>query len=87
MSNFEFLKGKEGFEDLYDFCTTSEQFVLSRPDISASYCRKALEFTVKAIYLLKLNYVPQNASLFELVDNFISHHLSLTKRQWRCCIS
>jgi len=70
MSNFEYLKGITNFKELYDYCLTSEQFVLTRPDISASYCRKALEYTVKTIYLLKLGSVPAG-SLFELVDNFI----------------
>ena len=71
MTNFEYLKELKDFKELYDFCDTSESFVLSRPDISASYSRKALEYLVKTIYMIKLNYVPQNATLFELVDNYM----------------
>ncbi|MDD4056007.1 MAG: type I restriction enzyme HsdR N-terminal domain-containing protein, partial [Bacteroides sp.] len=32
-------------------------------------CRRALEFTTKAIYLLKGFHIPERASLFELVDS------------------
>ncbi len=71
MANFEFLKDLKDFKDLYDYCSTSESFVVSKPDISASFSRKALEYTVKAIYTLKLGYVPRQATLYELVDNFI----------------
>ena len=71
MANFEYLKDLKDFKDLYEYCSTSESFVATNPEISASFCRKALEYTVKSIYLLKLNYVPKQASLFELVDNYI----------------
>lgn len=71
MSNFAYLKELKDFKELYDYCTTSESFVYSRPDISASYSRKALEYLVKSVYLLKLGYVNKTASLFELVDNYI----------------
>ena len=71
MANFEFLKDLKDFKDLYEYCSTSESFVATNPEISASFSRKALEYTVKSIYLLKLNYVPKQASLFELVDNYV----------------
>ena len=49
MSNFKFLKDLNDFRDLYEYCSTSEFFVTSKPDISASFSRKALEFVVKTI--------------------------------------
>lgn len=70
MSNFDFLSNLMDFKELYGYCTTSEDFVLSRPDISASYSRKALEYIVKSVYQLKLNYVPEG-TLFDLIDNVI----------------
>lgn len=83
MSNFKFLKDLNDFRDLYEYCSTSEFFVTSKPDISASFSRKALEFVVKTIYQLKLGYVPKQATLFELVDNnifasFISDRETMT---------
>ena len=71
MSNFDYLKELEDFKELYDYCLTSENFVLSRPDISASFSRKALEYMVKTIYSLRVGYVPKQASLYELVDDFV----------------
>lgn len=71
MANFEFLKDLNDFKDLYEYCSTSESFVVSNPDISASFSRKALEYLVKAIYQLKLGYVPRQATLYELVDNHV----------------
>lgn len=71
MANFEYLKGLNDFKDLYEYCSTSESFVVSNPEISASFSRKALEYLVKAIYQLKLGYVPRQATLYELVDNHI----------------
>ena len=38
------------------------------PEKSALSARRALEYTTKAIYLLKGFHIPERASLFELVD-------------------
>jgi len=71
MANFEYLKDLKDFKDLYEYCSISESFVVSNPEISATFSRKALEYMVKAIYLLKLGHVPEQSTLFELVDNFV----------------
>lgn len=67
--NFDYLKTLDFLKDLYVFCKDAESFVLSRPDISAAQCRKALEYLVKLVYHLRNENVPQRSSLFELVSS------------------
>ena len=66
--NFEYLSEFNELSELHTFCKDAEEFVLSRPDLSAGQSRKALEFLVKLVYQLKTNYIPQRSSLFELVS-------------------
>jgi type I restriction enzyme R subunit len=65
--NFAYLSYHEEFKSLYLFCKDAEEFVLSRPDISASQSRKALEYLVKLFYKIKQGYVPARSTLFELI--------------------
>ena len=67
--NFDYLKGNQDFADLYNFCNEAEIWQLSDPEKSALSSRKALEYLVKAIYLLKGFNIGERASLFEMVDN------------------
>ncbi|AUD62130.1 hypothetical protein BK010_00390 [Tenericutes bacterium MO-XQ] len=67
--NFEYLSKTQELSELNLFCKDAEEFVLSRPDLSASQARKALEFLVKLVYQLRNAYVPQRSSLFELVSS------------------
>jgi len=67
--NFEFVNNIEYLKDLYIFCKDAESFVLSRPDLSASQSRKALEYLVKLVYQVRNDAVPQRSSLFELVSS------------------
>ncbi len=76
--NFGYLKDINNLNDLYLFCKDAEEFVLSRPDLSAIQSRKALEYLVKLFYQLKNNDVPKRSTLFELVSseeftNFINN--------------
>lgn len=66
--NFDYLKGKSDFVDLYALCHEAEIWQLLDPEKSALSSRKALEYIVKAIYLLKGFPISERASLFELVD-------------------
>lgn len=66
--NFDFLKDNPDFTDLYALCHEAEVCQLSDPSKSALSCRRALEYTTKAIYLLKGFHIPERTSLFELVD-------------------
>lgn len=67
--NFDYLKNIDSLKDLYSFCKDAEEFVLSRPDLSAGQSRKSLEFLVKLVYQLRNAYIPQRSSLFELVSS------------------
>lgn len=66
--NFDFLKGNPDFADLYALCNEAEIWQLSDPEKSALSSRKALEYIVKGIYLLKGFPYNERASLFELVE-------------------
>lgn len=66
--NFDFLKGNPDFADLYTLCNEAEVCQWYDPEKSALSARRALEYTTKAIYLLKGFHIPERASLFELVD-------------------
>ena len=67
MRNFDYLKDL-GLTDLHNFCSAAEELQVSNPDLSALSARKALEYIVRALYLMKNIEIPERASLFELVD-------------------
>ena len=67
MRNFDYLKDL-GLTDLHNFCSAAEELQVSNPDLSAISARKALEYIVRALYLMKNIEIPERASLFELVD-------------------
>lgn len=54
--------------DLHRFCSAAEEHQWSNPDFSVINSRKALEYVVRALYVMKGIDVPERASLFELVD-------------------
>ena len=49
--NFDFLKPLPNLNRLREYCGEAEEFVESRPNISATAARKAMEYIVKTIYL------------------------------------
>lgn len=65
--NFSFTDNIESIVKINSLCRDAEEFVLSRPNISAGQSRKALEYLVKGIYQIKVGYVPQRQDLFSLV--------------------
>lgn len=67
MRNFNYIKDL-GLNDLYRYCSAAEENQVSHPDISAVNSRRALEFIVRALYLMKNVPIPERTSLFELVD-------------------
>lgn len=67
MRNFDYLQ-ELGLTDLHNFCSAAEELQISNPDLSAISARKALEYVVRALYLMKNIEIPERASLFELVD-------------------
>ena len=67
MRNFDYLQ-ELGLTDLHNFCSAAEELQVSNPDLSAISARKALEYIVRALYIMKNIEIPERASLFELVD-------------------
>lgn len=67
MRNFDYLKELE-LNDLHNFCSAAEELQVSNPDLSAISARKALEYIVRALYMMKNIEIPERTSLFELVD-------------------
>ena len=67
MRNFDYLQ-ELGLTDLHNYCAAAEELQISKPDLSAISARKALEYVVRALYLMKGIEIPERASLFELVD-------------------
>lgn len=67
--NFDYLKNITDFADLYALCNEAEIWQLSDPIKSALSSRKALEYLVKTIYLLKdFPIDKQRPTLYELVE-------------------
>ena len=44
--NFAYLKNAPDFAQLYTYCCEAEEFALSKPNISVTSARKAMEFIV-----------------------------------------
>ena len=65
----DYLKSVGSLNDLHIFCSDAESLVLSRPDLSATQSRKALEYLVKLVYQLRNEVIPVRSSLFELVSS------------------
>lgn len=77
--NFDFLQALPDFAELYQYCHAAETCQKSDPEKSALNARRALEFTVKAIYIIKKWSIPPRENLFGLVDAedfrlFINNH-------------
>ncbi len=48
--NFTYLKAYPDTKKLYEYCNEAEEFVITKPNISATSARKAMEYIVKMIY-------------------------------------
>ena len=66
--NFDYLKPFKEMNKLYEYCAEAEEFALSKPNISATSARKAMEFIVKMIYvsLLGRDY---GCTVFEMITD------------------
>lgn len=77
--NFDFLKDRFLFKQLYSFCKDAEDFVVSHTDLSAVSQRKALECGVKYFYTSKHGGYPEHANLFSLIqDEQFSSYMDAT---------
>lgn len=66
MRNFDYIRDLE-LDELYRFCSAAEENQVCNPDICAVNASRALEYIVRALYLMKNIDVPERTSLFELV--------------------
>ncbi|MBR0503511.1 MAG: DUF4145 domain-containing protein, partial [Paludibacteraceae bacterium] len=67
MRNFDYIKPL-GLNDLHRFCSAAEEHQWGNPDFCAINARKALEYMVRSLYMMKNISTPERASLFELID-------------------
>ena len=67
MRNFDYLQDL-GLTELHQFCSAAEELQVSNPDLSAVSARKALEYMVRSLYVMKNIETPERATLIELVD-------------------
>ena len=67
--NFDYLKSFPDLKKLYEYCAEAEEFVLNKPNISATASRKAMEFIVKMIYI-SLTGEDYGMTVFEMVQDY-----------------
>lgn len=48
--NFDYMKSATDFSQLYEYCCEAEEFALSKPNISVTSARKAMEYVVKLVF-------------------------------------
>ena len=67
--NFDYLKAFPDMKKLYGYCAEAEEFTYSKPNISASSARKAMEFVVKMMYA---SIVGETAglTLFDMLSDY-----------------
>lgn len=67
--NFAYLKNAPDFAQLYTYCCEAEEFALSKPNISVTSARKAMEFIVKMIYSAVSGDI-QGKTVFEMSTDY-----------------
>ncbi len=67
--NFAYLKNAPDFAQLYTYCCEAEEFALSKPNISVTSARKAMEFIVKMIYSAVIGDI-QGKTVFEMSTDY-----------------
>lgn len=65
--NFRYLENLAEFAGLYSACCEAEEFVLTKPDISATSARKAMEFIVKYIYTGFEPYPAYGCTVYDMI--------------------
>ena len=68
MKNFDYLKDIESLKDLYGFCNAAEDTQQTNYDVCALNGCRALEWIVKAVYVLKGIEIEARTSLLEMMD-------------------
>lgn len=74
MRNFDYIKDLGLDEQLYRFCSAAEEMQLYDPEISAFNSRRALEYIVRSLFVMKGIAIPDRTSLYQMVEdeNFTS---------------
>ena len=67
--NFEYLKRFPELNKLYTYCSEAEEFALSKPSISATSARKAMEYIVKMLYSTAIGEL-YGMTVFDLLDDY-----------------
>lgn len=67
--NFKYLEAFPNFNKLYEYCVEADEFVISKPNISATSARKAMEYIVKFIYIAEVPYANNNLTVFEMISD------------------
>ena len=65
--NFSYLEHQTEFSALYTACREAEEFALTKPDISATSARKAMEFIVKYIYMGFEPYPAYGCTVYDMI--------------------
>lgn len=65
--NFSYLEHQTEFSALYTACRDAEEFALTKPDISATSARKAMEFIVKYIYMGFEPYPAYSCTVYDMI--------------------
>ena len=67
--NFEYLKRFPELNKLYTYCSEAEEFALSKPSISATSARKAMEYIVKMLYSTAIGEL-YGMTVFDLLNDY-----------------
>ena len=66
--NFDYMKSATDFSQLYEYCCEAEEFALSKPNISVTSARKAMEYMVKLIFWWATGY-DQGLTVYEMTTD------------------
>ena len=67
--NFDYMKSAPNFAQLYTYCCEAEEFALSKPNISVTSARKAMEYVVKLLYGAAIDDI-QGKTVFEMATDY-----------------
>ena len=67
--NFDYMKNAPDFAQLYTYCCEAEEFALSKPNISVTSARKAMEYVVKLLYGAAIDSI-QGKTVFEMATDY-----------------
>lgn len=74
MRNFDYIKDLGLDEQLHRFCSAAEEMQTYDPEMSAFNARRALEYVVRSLFMMKGIAIPDRTSLYQMVEdeNFTS---------------